>query len=322
MRALITGGAGFIGSHLAEALLNAGHEVDIIDNLSTGSIRNVGHLKSNPRFTYTIDTLTNEPLLAELIDRNEVIFHFAAAVGVKLIVEEPVHTIETNVHGTEVVLKHANKKRKKVVIASTSEVYGKSADVPFREDADLVMGATVKHRWAYACSKAIDEFLALAYYKERGLPVIIVRFFNTVGPRQTGQYGMVLPSFVQQALSGAPITVFGDGTQSRSFTYVGDVVECLLKLVDEPKAIGQVFNIGNKEEVTILRLAEIVKSLTGSASPIEFVPYDKAYEEGFEDMPRRVPDLTKVSQLVGYEPKVQLNEIIAKVIHYFRTEGS
>jgi UDP-glucose 4-epimerase len=322
VRALITGGAGFIGSHLAEALLDAGHEVDIIDNLSTGAIRNVGHLKSNPRFRYTIDTLTNEPLLAELIDRNDVIFHFAAAVGVKLIVEEPVHTIETNVHGTEVVLKHANKKRKKVVIASTSEVYGKSTDVPFREDADLVMGATVKHRWAYACSKAIDEFLALAYYKERGLPVIIVRFFNTVGPRQTGQYGMVLPSFVQQALSGAPITVFGDGTQSRSFTYVGDVVECLLKLVNEPKAIGQVFNIGNKEEVTILKLAEIVKSLTGSASPIEFVPYDKAYEEGFEDMPRRVPDLTKVSQLVGYEPKVQLNEIIAKVIDYFRTERS
>ena len=322
MRALITGGAGFIGSHLAETLLNGGHEVDIIDNLSTGSIRNVGHLKSNPRFKYTIDTLTNEPLLAELIDRNDVIFHFAAAVGVKLIVEEPVHTIETNVHGTEVVLKHANKKRKKVVIASTSEVYGKSAAVPFHEDADLVMGATVKHRWAYACSKAIDEFLALAYYKERGLPVIIVRFFNTVGPRQTGQYGMVLPSFVRQALAGEPITVFGDGTQSRSFTYVGDVVECLVKLVNEPKAIGQVFNIGNKEEVTILRLAEIVKSLTGSSSPIEFVPYDKAYEEGFEDMPRRVPDLTKVRNLVGYEPRVQLNEIITKVIEHFRAHGS
>lgn len=322
MRALITGGAGFIGSHLAEALLNQGHEVDVIDNLSTGSIRNIGHLKSNPRFKYTIDTLTNEPLLAELIDRNDVIFHFAAAVGVKLIVEEPVHTIETNVHGTEVVLKHANKKRKKVLIASTSEVYGKSADVPFREDADLVMGATVKHRWAYACSKAIDEFLALAYYKERGLPVIIVRFFNTVGPRQTGQYGMVLPSFVRQALAGEPITVFGDGTQSRSFTYVGDVVACLLKLVKEPKAIGQVFNIGNKEEVTILRLAEIVKAQTGSSSPIEFIPYSKAYEEGFEDMPRRVPDLTKVRDLVGYEPEVQLQEIIEKVIEYFRVHES
>ena len=322
MRALITGGAGFIGSHLAEALLQDGHDVDIIDNLSTGSIRNVDHLKANPRFKYTIDTLTNEPLLAELVDRNDVIFHFAAAVGVKLIVEEPVHTIETNVHGTEVVLKHANKKRKKVVIASTSEVYGKSLDVPFREDADLVMGATVKHRWAYACSKAIDEFLALAYYKERGLPVIIVRFFNTVGPRQTGQYGMVLPSFVRQALAGEPITVFGDGTQSRSFTYVGDVVGCLMKLVKEPKAVGQVFNIGNKEEVTILGLAEMVKARTGSSSPIEFVPYDKAYEEGFEDMPRRVPDLSKISQLVGYEPKVQLDEIITKVIEYFRTHGS
>ena len=322
MRALITGGAGFIGSHLAEALLDEGHEVEIIDNLSTGSIRNIGHLKANPRFTYVIDTLTNEPLLAELIDRSDVIFHFAAAVGVKLIVEEPVHTIETNVHGTEVVLKHANKKRKKVVIASTSEVYGKSADVPFREDADLVMGATVKHRWAYACSKAIDEFLALAYYKERGLPVIIVRFFNTVGPRQTGQYGMVLPSFVRQALAGEPITVFGDGMQSRSFTFVGDVVECLIKLVKEPKAVGQVFNIGNKEEISILKLAELVKARTGSASAITFVPYDQAYEEGFEDMPRRVPDLTKISQLVGYKPKVQLDEIITKVIEYFRTHES
>ena len=322
MKALITGGAGFIGSHLAEHLLAGGHEAVVLDNLSTGSIDNIQHLKGRPGFGYVIDSVTNEPLLAELIDGSDVVFHLAAAVGVKLIVEQPVHTIETNVHGTEVVLKHANKKKKLVFIASTSEVYGKSVDVPFREGADLVLGATVRHRWAYACSKAIDEFLALAYYKERGLPVIIVRFFNTVGPRQTGQYGMVLPSFVQQALSGAPITVFGDGTQSRSFTYVGDVVECLLKLINEPKAIGQVFNIGNKEEVTILKLAEIVKSLTGSASPIEFVPYDKAYEEGFEDMPRRVPDLTKVSQLVGYEPKVQLNEIIAKVIDYFRTERS
>ena len=317
MRALITGGAGFIGSHLAEALLNEGHEVDVIDNLSTGSIRNIGHLKSHPKFKYVIDTLTNEPLLAELIDRNEVVFHLAAAVGVKLIVEEPVHTIETNVHGTEVVLKHANKKKKKVVIASTSEVYGKNTDVPFHEDADLVMGATVKHRWAYACSKAIDEFLALAYYKERKLPVIIVRFFNTVGPRQTGQYGMVLPSFVRQALANEPITVFGDGTQSRSFTYIGDVVGCLMRLVQEPKAVGQVFNIGNRQEISIVNLAELVKKLTGSASPIVFVPYDKAYEAGFEDMPRRVPDLNKVHQLVGYEPKVQLEEIITRVIEYF-----
>jgi UDP-glucose 4-epimerase len=303
-------------------LLNSGANVDVIDNLSTGSIRNISHLKTNSRFKYVIDTLTNEPLLAELIDRNDVVFHFAAAVGVKLIVEEPVHTIETNVHGTEVVLKHANKKKKKVVIASTSEVYGKSADVPFREDADLVMGATVKHRWAYACSKAIDEFLALAYYKERNLPVIIVRFFNTVGPRQTGQYGMVLPSFVRQALAGVPLTVFGDGTQSRSFTYVGDVVDCLIKLVNEPNAVGQVFNIGRKEEVTILKLAERVRDLAGSSSRIELVPYDKAYEAGFEDMPRRVPDLTKVSKLVGYEPKVGLDEIIMRVIEHFRTHES
>ena len=322
MRALITGGAGFIGSHLAEALLNAGHEVDIIDNLSTGSIRNVSHLKSNPKFKYDIDTITNEPLLAELIDRNDVIFHFAAAVGVKLIVEQPVHTIETNVHGTEVVLKHANKKKKLVFIASTSEVYGKNVDVPFREDADLVMGATVKHRWAYACSKAIDEFLALAYWKERDLPVVVVRFFNTVGPKQTGQYGMVLPNFVRQALAGEPITVFGDGTQSRSFTDVSDVVACLLKLMREKKAIGEVFNIGNPEEVTILRLAELVKAQTRSSSPIEFVSYDKAYEAGFEDMPRRVPDITKIHALVGFQPTVQLNEIIAKVIEYFRSQQS
>jgi UDP-glucose 4-epimerase len=321
VRALVTGGAGFIGSHLAEALLNAGHEVDVIDNLSTGSIRNIDHLKIQPKFEYVIDTLTNEPLLAELIDRNDVVFHFAAAVGVKLIVEQPVHTIETNVHGTEVVLKHANKKKKLVFIASTSEVYGKNLEVPFREDADLVMGPTVKHRWAYACSKALDEFLALAYWKERGLPVIIVRFFNTVGPRQTGQYGMVLPSFVRQALAGEPITVFGDGKQQRSFTYVGDVVGCLLNLVKEKKAIGEVFNIGNSEEVTILKLAELVKARTGSKSEIVFVPYDKAYEAGFEDMPRRVPDLTKVRKLVGYEPKIQLNEIITTVIEYFRTSG-
>src|SRR5829696_1048376 len=268
MRAFITGGAGFIGSHLSEALLEQGHEVLVLDNLSTGSFDNIAHLKGRPGFEYFIDSVENEPLLAELIDRSDVVFHLAAAVGVKLIVEQPVHTIETNVHGTEVVLKHANKKKKLVFIASTSEVYGKSEDVPFREDSDLVLGPTPKHRWAYACSKAIDEFLALAYWKERKLPVIIVRFFNTVGPRQSGQYGMVIPNFVRQALAGEPITVFGDGQQCRSFTYVGDVVRAMIALINEPAAVGQVFNIGNGREITIADLAAKVRRLTGSASEI------------------------------------------------------
>jgi UDP-glucose 4-epimerase len=318
VRALITGGAGFIGSHLSDALLEQGHDVLILDNLSTGSIENIAHLKGRPRFEYFIDTVTNEPLLAELIDRCDVVFHFAAAVGVKLIVEQPVHTIETNVHGTEVVLKHANKKKKLVVIASTSEVYGKSEDVPFREDSDLVLGPTPKHRWAYACSKAIDEFLALAYWKERKLPVIIVRFFNTVGPRQSGQYGMVIPNFVRQALAGEPITVFGDGTQQRAFTHVSDVVGALLKLVNEPKSIGQVINIGNTEEVTMSRLAERVRDLSGSKSTIKLIPYDQAYESGFEDMPRRVPDLTRIRSLISYEPQHALDDILIQVIDYFR----
>ncbi len=318
MRALITGGAGFIGSHLSDALLEQGHQVLVLDNLSTGSMDNIVHLKGKPGFEYFIDSVNNEPLLAELIDRSDVVFHFAAAVGVKLIVEQPVYTIETNVHGTEVVLKHANKKKKLVVIASTSEVYGKSEDVPFREDSDLVMGPTPKHRWAYACSKAIDEFLALAYWKERKLPVIIVRFFNTVGPRQTGQYGMVIPNLVRQALAGEPMTVFGDGTQSRSFTHVADVVGALLKLVVEPAAIGEVINIGNSEEVTIARLAERIRELSGSKSPIKFVPYDQAYESGFEDMPRRVPDLTKVAAMIGYKTRHTLDDILVQVIDYFR----
>jgi len=253
-----------------------------------------------------------------MIDRCDVVYHLAAAVGVKLIVEQPVHTIETNVHGTEVVLKHANKKKKLVVIASTSEVYGKSTDVPFREGADLVLGATVKHRWAYACSKLIDEFLALAYWKEKKLPIIIVRLFNTVGPRQTGQYGMVLPTFVRQALAGQPITVFGDGTQSRSFTYVGDVVKAMVALIDEPRAIGQVFNIGNGAEITISQLAQRIKQMTGSDSPIVVVPYEQAYEAGFEDMPRRVPEIAKIRELVGYRPTVELDEILRRVIEYFR----
>jgi len=318
MRVLITGGAGFVGSHLCEAFLERGDEVFILDNLSTGSIDNVVHLKAHPKFHYTIDSVTNEPVLAELIDRCDVVVHLAAAVGVKLIVEQPVHTIETNVHGTEVVLKVANKKKKLVLIASTSEVYGKSEDVPFREDADLVLGATTKHRWAYACSKMIDEFLALAYWKERKLPVIVVRLFNTVGPRQTGQYGMVIPNFVRQALAGQPITVFGDGTQSRSFTYVGDVVRAMVALINEPRAVGQVFNIGNGEEITIGDLAAKIKGMTGSRSEIVTIPYDQAYEAGFEDMPRRVPDISRIRSLVGYEPTVQLDETLQRVIEHFR----
>ena len=319
MKAFITGGAGFVGSHLAERLLQHGHEVSVLDNLATGSIENIAHLKSKPGFSYVIDTITNEPLLAEMIDRSDVVFHLAAAVGVKLIVEQPVHTIETNVHGTEVVLKHANKKKKLVFIASTSEVYGKSTDVPFREGQDLVLGATAKHRWAYACSKLIDEFLALAYWKERKLPVVIVRLFNTVGPRQTGQYGMVLPTFVRQALAGKPITVFGDGSQSRSFTYVGDVVDALIKLAEEPRAVGEVFNIGNVGEISMLELAERVKAMTRSASQIQMIPYDKAYEAGFEDMPRRVPDISKIRALIGYEPTMDLDQIVHSVIEHIRS---
>jgi UDP-glucose 4-epimerase len=318
MRVLITGGAGFIGSHLSEALLAAGREVFVIDNLSTGSIDNIAHMRGHPRFHYTIDTVTHEPVLAELVDQCDTVFHLAAAVGVKLIVEQPVHTIETNVHGTELVLEQANKKKKLVVIASTSEVYGKGVDIPFREDADLVLGPTHKQRWAYACSKAIDEFLALAYWREKKLPVIIARLFNTVGPRQTGRYGMVVPTLVRQALEGQPMTVYGDGAQSRSFTFVGDVVWALSALADEPRAVGQVFNIGNGHEITILGLAERIKTLTASASPIVTIPYDQAYEAGFEDMPRRVPDISKIRALIGYEPRVQLDEILLKVIDDFR----
>ncbi len=317
MRVLITGGAGFIGSHLSDAYLKRGDEVFIIDDLSTGSIENIQHLKSNPRFHYTIDSVHNQPVLAELVDQCDVVFHLAAAVGVKLIVESPVRTIETNVRGTEEVLKLANKKKKKVFVVSTSEVYGLSTEVPFREDGNLVMGATTKGRWSYACSKAIDEFLALAYWREKKLPTIVVRLFNTVGPRQTGQYGMVIPTFVKQALAGRPITVYGDGKQTRCFGYVGDIVGAFLKLMDEPQSVGQVFNIGSQEEVSILELAERIKGLTNSQSEIVMVPYDEAYEEGFEDMPRRVPDTSKVNALVGFEAKMSLDGILESVINHF-----
>ena len=318
MRVLITGGAGFIGSHLADAYLQRGDEVLVIDDLSTGTIDNIQHLKSNPKFHYTIDSVHNQPVTAELVDQCDVVFHLAAAVGVKLIVESPVRTIETNVRGTEVVLALANKKQKRVLVASTSEVYGLSTDVPFREDGNLVMGATTKGRWSYACSKAIDEFLALAYWREKKLPTTIVRLFNTVGPRQTGRYGMVIPTFVKQALAGRPITVYGDGKQTRCFGYVGDVVGALIKLMDTTDSIGQVFNIGSTEEISILQLAEKVKELTRSSSEIVFVPYDDAYEEGFEDMPRRVPDTTKINQLVGFKAEMTLNGILETVIGFHR----
>jgi len=316
LRVLITGGAGFIGSHLADAYLQRGDEVFVIDDLSTGSIENIRHLKDRPRFHYTIENVHKQPVTAELVDQCDVIFHLAAAVGVKLIVESPVRTIETNVHGTEVVLALANKKKKKVLIASTSEVYGLSNEVPFREDGNLVMGATTKGRWSYACSKAIDEFLALAYWREKKLPTIVVRLFNTVGPRQTGQYGMVIPTFVKQALAGRPITVYGDGKQSRCFCYVGDVVGALMRLMDESKAVGEVFNVGSNQEITILELAEKVKELTRSNSEITFTPYDEAYEEGFEDMPRRIPDISKVNRLVGFKPEMNLQGILRTVIDF------
>jgi UDP-glucose 4-epimerase len=317
LRVLITGGAGFIGSHLSDAYVERGDEVFCIDDLSTGSFENIAHLKNHPRFQYTIDSVHNQPVVAELIDQCDVVFHLAAAVGVKLIVESPVRTIETNVRGTEVVLAQANKKKKKVLVASTSEVYGLSNDVPFREDGNLVMGATTKGRWSYACSKAIDEFLALAYWREKKLPTIVVRLFNTVGPRQTGQYGMVIPTFVRQALAGRPITVYGTGEQTRCFGFVKDIVGALVALMDRDDAVGEVFNIGSDEEVSINQLAEKVRELTGSKSEIVRVPYDEAYEEGFEDMPRRVPDISKIGALVGFKPTVTLEEILHSVIEYY-----
>lgn len=314
MRVLITGGAGFIGSHLAERLLARGDWVTIIDDLSTGSIDNIRHLKGYANFTYHIDTIVNRRLMAELVDECDVVYHLAAAVGVRLIVESPVNTIETNINGTEIVLSLAAKKRKRVIITSTSEVYGKRERVPFNENDDLVMGPTNIGRWSYACSKAIDEFLALAYWKERRLPTVVVRLFNTVGPRQTGRYGMVIPNFVRQALQGDDITVFGDGTQSRCFTHVADVVGALTKLAEHPAAVGEVYNIGSTQEVSIMELAELIRTLTRSESRIVTVPYNEAYEEGFEDMMRRVPDLTKVNKLIGYAPSYKLEEILSSVI--------
>jgi UDP-glucose 4-epimerase len=323
MRFLITGGAGFIGSHLADELLGRGHRVHVLDDLSTGSIDNVAHLKGEPGFGYTIDSCHNAAIVAELVDQADIVYHLAAAVGVGLIVESPVRTIETNVHCTEVVLAQAAKKRKPVFVASTSEVYGKSRDLPFTEDGDLLFGSTDKGRWSYACSKAIDEFLALAYWKERKLPTVVGRLFNTVGPRQSGRYGMVVPTFVRQALAGHNITVHGDGTQSRCFCHVRDVVEGLadLMLVGE-ETYGQVYNLGSIEEITVMALAQRVRSLTGSASEIVTIAYDDAYEEGFEDMLRRVPNTAKVHALLGWEPRHSLDDILRDVVTSQQADGS
>lgn len=320
MRYLITGGAGFIGSHLAERLLSRGDRVVLLDNLSTGSVENIRHLKSSDRLQYHLDNIENRQLLAELVDDADVVVHLAAAVGVKLIVESPVRTIETNVNGTQMILEAACKKKKLVLTASTSEVYGKNTNVPFHEDADLVLGPTTKGRWSYAASKALDEFLALSYWKEKKLPVIVVRLFNTVGPRQTGRYGMVLPNFVKSALDNAPIQIYGNGKQSRCFCDVRDTVEGLLRLMDTSRSIGEVVNVGNTEEITIEDLAHKVKERTASSSPIEYVPYDKAYEPGFEDMMRRVPSVEKLHRLTGFRPHTPLTEIIDRVTAFFRQQ--
>lgn len=319
-RALITGGSGFLGSHLAEALLKEGHEVLVLDDLSTGNVSNIHHLKKYDRFQYWIDSLANRQLLAELVDESDMIFHLAAAVGVRLIVESPVRTIETNVNGTELVLKAANKKKKPTFIASTSEVYGKSVRVPFREDDDLVLGNTTRGRWSYAASKLLDEFLALAYWKEQKLPVFVVRFFNIVGPRQASRYGMVLPNFVSQAMSGQDVTVFGSGEQTRCFCHVGDAIEAILRLVQKPEAVGEVVNIGSDREISIGELAQLVISRLGSKSSIRYVPYERAYEEGFEDMPRRVPGLEKIKSLTDWGPSTSLEACIDMVAQHFRQE--
>jgi UDP-glucose 4-epimerase len=316
VRYLITGGAGFIGSHLAERLLGRGDHVVLLDNLSTGSMENIRHLKTSARMEYHLDSIENRRLVAELVDDADIVVHLAAAVGVRLIVESPVRTIETNVNGTQIILEAAERKRKLVLTASTSEVYGKSTQVPFREEADLVLGPTTKGRWSYAASKALDEFLALSYWRERKVPVVVVRLFNTVGPRQTGRYGMVLPNFVKQALENAPITVYGSGTQSRCFCDVRDTVEALIRLMDTDKSVGEVVNIGNTEEISMTALAEAVKGRTKSSSDITYVPYDQAYEPGFEDMMRRVPSVDKLHGLTGFRPETKLTEIIDRVASY------
>lgn len=319
MKILVTGGAGFIGSHLSEELLNQGHHVTIIDNLSTGRFSNISHIQQNQNFQYVIGTILDRRLMETLVSDCDQIFHLAAAVGVKYIIDNPLQSLQTNIVGTEIILELANKYKKKVLITSTSEIYGKSEDIPFREEADRLLGTTSISRWGYSCSKAIDEFFALAYYREKKLPTVIVRCFNTVGPRQTGQYGMVLPKFVKAALMNHPITIFGDGKQSRCFGDVADVLNGMIALVNEPKAEGEIFNIGNTEEITIQDLAIKIKQMTNSKSKIEYIPYNEAYEEGFEDMRRRIPDLTKIKEYINYEPKYNLDKIIERVIEYYES---
>jgi UDP-glucose 4-epimerase len=317
MKALVTGGAGFIGSHLVEELLRRGNSVSVIDDLSTGRFENIAHLEGNPDFDYVIDTILDDRIVADRMKDVDVVFHLAAAVGVAYIIDNPLKSLETNIRGTEVVLQKANDAKKMVVVFSTSEIYGKANSQPCSEEDDRVLGTTTISRWGYSSSKAIDEFLALAYHREKKLPVVIVRCFNTCGPRQTGQYGMVIPRFVKQALLDHPITVHGDGQQTRCFCDVSDTVRGVLGLVDEPAANGEVFNLGNDEEVTIDELASMVKELTGSGSIIEHIPYERAYEEGFEDMRRRVPDLTKIRETIGYETRVSLHELLERVVQDF-----
>lgn len=320
MKNLITGGAGFIGSHLAEELLRRKEDVVVIDNLSTGNMENIEHLKANPKFSFHIDTIMNETLMKRLIKNCDIVYHMAAAVGVKYIIDNPLESMQTNVKGTEIVLELANSLgKKKVIIASTSEIYGK--DRPgkriFKEGDDRVLGPTTISRWSYSCAKAMDEFLSLAYWREKKLPVVIVRFFNTVGPRQSGMYGMVVPRFVKHALLSQPITIYGDGKQTRSFTYVSDAVRAIIGLANTPKAVGEIFNIGNPKAISIQELAEMIKKLTKSNSPITHVPYEKAYEKGFEDMRHREPDITKIKDLIGFQPKVDLDEMLTNIIKYF-----
>lgn len=321
MKVLITGGAGFIGSHLSEELLAQRNHVVVIDNLSTGSIENIVHLKHNKKFKYCVDTIMNVKLMKRLIKDCELIYHLAAAVGVKYVIDNPMEAIKTNVEGAEIVLECANRfGKKKTLLASTSEVYGKNMDgfKAFKETDDRVLGTTTIPRWSYSCTKALDEFLALAYWKEKKLPVVIARLFNTCGPRQTGRYGMVLPRFVKQALSGRPITVYGDGTQTRCFTYIGDVVKTLISLMDCKRSIGEIYNIGNPKPISVNELAKRVKRITGSKSKIIHIPYEEAYEKGFEDMKHRQPDITKIKKLINFSPTVGINEIIMKTVEYFR----